>query len=166
MPAGSSKLSLMASPPPALPPEPHYSLSDRLAIALACIAGVIGIVIAVALFFAEKTPAFIVLLALLMLGLSIYPVLRFFRRNLVRVVVLVAVVVLAAVFVLQELRYRSHAEQPSSASSTPQRGENTSPTPPSGPTEQPARIGDYPSIELRPAIPRIEFSFLSSGDKR
>jgi len=59
-----------------------YNTSDKLGIALACLAGVM----AIALFLVEKTPATIVSLLLLMLALLVYPILHFAKRVAWRVV--------------------------------------------------------------------------------
>ncbi len=60
-----------------------YSISDKLAIALACLAGIMAII----LFLVEKTPTTIVSLLILMLALSIYPILHFVKRVGVRIAV-------------------------------------------------------------------------------
>jgi hypothetical protein len=67
-------------------PEGRYSPSDRLAIALACLAGVMAIV----LFLVEKTPFWVVTLLVLMLALSVYPILHFVRLRPLRVICLIA----------------------------------------------------------------------------
>ncbi len=53
-----------------------YSTSDKLAVVLACLEGVMAII----LFLAEKTPVTVVCLLLLMLALSIYPILHFAKH--------------------------------------------------------------------------------------
>jgi len=60
-----------------------YSTSDKLAIALACLTGIMAII----LFLVEKTPATVVSLLLLMLALSVYPILHFAKRIGVRMTV-------------------------------------------------------------------------------
>lgn len=59
-----------------------YNASDRLAIALACLAGVMAII----LFLVEKTPLTAILLLSLMLVLAIHPILHFAKRIGVRIV--------------------------------------------------------------------------------
>jgi hypothetical protein len=54
-----------------------YSPSDRLGISLACLAGVMAII----LFLVEKTPLTIVCLLLLMLGLLVYPIVHFAKQG-------------------------------------------------------------------------------------
>ncbi len=61
-----------------------YRFSDQLAIALACLAGIMAII----LFFAEKTRWSIVLLLSAMVMLAIYPALHFFRKTRTRVLIL------------------------------------------------------------------------------
>jgi putative effector of murein hydrolase LrgA (UPF0299 family) len=65
--------------------------SDRLAIVLACLAGVMAIV----LFLTEKTPASVVGLVLLMYFLSVYPVCHFVDQTWRRLVTLSIVAVVA-----------------------------------------------------------------------
>src|SRR5690242_15520326 len=57
-----------------------YNTSDKLAIALACLAGVMAIV----LFLAEKTRLTVIFLLLFMLALAVYPILHFAKRIGVR----------------------------------------------------------------------------------
>jgi hypothetical protein len=61
----------------------EYNTSDKLAIALACLAGVMAII----LFLVEKTPLTVILLLSLMLALAIYPILHFAKHMGARVVV-------------------------------------------------------------------------------
>jgi hypothetical protein len=68
--------------------------SDRLAVALACLAGVMAIV----LFFLEKTPAVIVLLLLFMLLLLLYPILRFLGSRCSRCIAIVVAAMFALAF--------------------------------------------------------------------
>jgi hypothetical protein len=67
----------------------EYNTSDKLAIALACLGGVVTII----LFLIEKTPVTILSLLLGMLALSIYPVLHFTKRVAWRVLALIACVI-------------------------------------------------------------------------
>ena len=62
-----------------------YSASDKLAIALACLASILAIV----LFLVEKTPRTIMGLLVAMGGLAIYPTLHFSRRAGFRIAILV-----------------------------------------------------------------------------
>jgi hypothetical protein len=68
--------------------------SDRLAIALTCLAGIMAIV----LFLVEKTPATVIGLLLGMAALSVYPVWHFVRGRVARFVVLVCGVLLTVLF--------------------------------------------------------------------
>lgn len=54
----------------------EYNTSDKLAIALACLAGVLAII----LFLIEKTPATVLFLLLSMFALCVYPILHFAKR--------------------------------------------------------------------------------------
>jgi hypothetical protein len=69
----------------------RYSGSDKLAIALACLAGAMAIV----LFLIEKTPATISVLLGLMVLLLIYPLLHFFNGKIGRFVMFVVVLLVA-----------------------------------------------------------------------
>src|ERR1039457_5068736 len=71
-----------------------YSPSDKLAIALTCLAGVMAIV----LFLVEKTPLTVVGLLVAMVILLVYPVLHFARRPLIRGGVLILAMVGTLVF--------------------------------------------------------------------
>jgi len=66
-----------------------YSHSDKLAIALACVAGVMAIV----LFLIEKTPISVVVLLTLMLALSVYPILHFTKSKTPRTICLIVILV-------------------------------------------------------------------------
>jgi len=59
----------------------EYNTSDKLGIALACLAGVMAII----LFLVEKTPLTVILLLSLMVALAIYPILHFAKRIGVRI---------------------------------------------------------------------------------
>ena len=65
--------------------------SDKLAIALACAAGVMAVI----LFLIEKTPLTVALSLVAMLGLAIYPILHFFRKLIIRLAVFVAMLGIA-----------------------------------------------------------------------
>lgn len=65
-----------------------YSNSDRFGVVLACLAGVMAIV----LFLVEKTPFTVVTLLILMVLLATYPVMHFIRRSTWRGVTLLAIV--------------------------------------------------------------------------
>ena len=75
-------------------PVDGYNNSDKLAIALACLAGVMAIV----LFLVEKTPFTVVGLLLLMVTLSVYPILHFVRRTNFRTAILACVTIGTLVF--------------------------------------------------------------------
>jgi hypothetical protein len=64
--------------------EDEYSRSDKLALALACLAGIMAII----LFIVDKTPSAIVFLLTLMGALCIYPVLHFIRNPKGRIALL------------------------------------------------------------------------------
>lgn len=70
-------------------PMDGYSTSDRLAIALACLAGVMAII----LFLVEKTPFTVVGLLVLMVALFAYPVLHFVPRINFRVALLACMLI-------------------------------------------------------------------------
>jgi hypothetical protein len=72
----------------------RYSLSDRLAIVLACLTGIMAII----LFLIEKTPLTVIVLLLLMVGLSIYPILHFAKNSLIRGFLILGVVIATALF--------------------------------------------------------------------
>jgi hypothetical protein len=57
--------------------QSNYTTSDRLAFVLACLAGILAIV----LFLVEKTPLTVAILLLLLLAFSVYPILHFVRRR-------------------------------------------------------------------------------------
>ncbi len=61
-----------------------YSVSDKLAIALTCLAGAMAIV----LFLVEKTPLSILLMLAAMFALLIYPTIHFFLKPSIRILVL------------------------------------------------------------------------------
>jgi hypothetical protein len=68
----------ITKPTTVVPPTAEkYNASDKLAIALACLTGII----AIALFLVEKTPVTIVSLLLITVALVIYPVIHFFRHG-------------------------------------------------------------------------------------
>lgn len=71
----------------------RYTKSDKLAIALACLEGVMAII----LFLAEKTPGTIVTLLVLMFALSVYPIIHFVRPATTKIG-LVLCVAIGAVF--------------------------------------------------------------------
>jgi hypothetical protein len=71
-----------------------YSDSDKLAIVLACLAGVMAIV----LFLVEKTPLTVISLLGLMVVLSVYPILHFAQSKIVRACLIVSVVALTFLF--------------------------------------------------------------------
>lgn len=82
---------------PTLPQsETHgrYSTSDKLAIALACLAGIMAII----LFLVEKSPTTIRILLALMVALGIHPVLHFVRLPLFRALILGCFVIAITVF--------------------------------------------------------------------
>lgn len=68
--------------------EGRYTTSDKLAIALACLAGIMAIV----LFLVEKTPGIVVTLLTLLVALSVYPVIHFVRSILIRTCLLLCVI--------------------------------------------------------------------------
>jgi outer membrane biosynthesis protein TonB len=70
-------------------PTSGYSRSDKLGIALACLAGIMAII----LFLVEKTPYTVVGLLTLMIALAIYPVWHFVRPKNARIALLVLAVV-------------------------------------------------------------------------
>jgi hypothetical protein len=72
----------------------RYSTSDKLAIALTCLAGIMAII----LFLIEKSPASVVLLLLLMLGLSVYPILHFITGSSMRVAAFVIFGIVVVLF--------------------------------------------------------------------
>jgi hypothetical protein len=86
--AGKCGTILLTQGSRAMRPE-KLTYSDRLAIVLACLAGVMAIV----LFLTEKTLASVVALVALMYGFSIYPVFHFVRRKLSRILGLFVVAV-------------------------------------------------------------------------
>jgi len=63
-------------------PAAKYSLSDKLAIALACLAGIMTLIV----FLIEKTPLTVALSLGSMIALGIYPILHFIRKSLFRVI--------------------------------------------------------------------------------
>lgn len=71
-----------------------YSASDRLAVVLACLAGVMAII----LFLVEKTPFTVVSLLVLMVALSVYPILHLVRRTNFRITVLAFMIIGTLVF--------------------------------------------------------------------
>jgi hypothetical protein len=68
-------------------PTMGLSPSDKLAIALTCLAGIMAII----LFLVAKTPAIVVLLLIVMVGLAVYPILHFFQRGALRIVAAIVV---------------------------------------------------------------------------
>lgn len=66
----------------------RLSDSDKLGVVLACLAGVMGII----LFLVPKTPATVAVLLVAMVGLSVYPILHFVRRSALRIGTLCCVV--------------------------------------------------------------------------
>jgi hypothetical protein len=67
----------------------EYSRSDKLGIALACLAGVMAII----LFLVEKTPLTVVSLLTLMIALSIFPILHFARSSPIRIALMILAVI-------------------------------------------------------------------------
>ena|ERR1035437_3324026 len=67
----------VADLPPVHTDRDDYTFSDKLAVALACLAGIMAII----LFLAEKAPLTVVSLLLLMVALAIYPIMHFVRRQ-------------------------------------------------------------------------------------
>ena len=62
--------------------EIHLAFNDKLGIALACLAGIMAII----LFLVEKTPITVVVLLVGMVSLSVYPVLQFIKSTTFRIV--------------------------------------------------------------------------------
>jgi len=87
-----------------LPPESNselekgYTSSDQLAIALACLAAIMAIV----LFFVEKTRWSIVLLLCVMVLCSIYPIFHFLKKRFARVVVFALFMITTMLFGYQQ----------------------------------------------------------------
>jgi hypothetical protein len=86
--------------------EGHYSLSDKLAMALVCLTAILAIV----LFLVEKTPKTILGLLVAILVFGIYPILHFFKNRWLRIGALI--VLFAATFVFgYPMWKRSKAEE-------------------------------------------------------
>jgi hypothetical protein len=75
-------------------PTSQYTNSDKLGIALACLAGIMAII----LFLVEKTPYTVVGLLALMIALSIYPIWHFASTRKTRIIFGVLAVIFAVVF--------------------------------------------------------------------
>jgi hypothetical protein len=71
-----------------------YTNSDRLGIALTCLAGAMAIILSLV----EKTPFTVIGLLLLVVALLVYPVLHFAKRSMIRVGLLICAALVTAVF--------------------------------------------------------------------
>jgi hypothetical protein len=107
-------ISGMAENDPTVPPEPQkgYSTSDYLAIALTCLAAVMAII----LFWLDKTPLSAGISLISVWALMVYPILHFFPKRSVRIIVFSAVVLLSVVFFW---RFWPHKDTAAIASGTP-----------------------------------------------
>jgi hypothetical protein len=90
--------------------EDRYSISDKVAIALAC--GSAGL--AVALFLAEKTPLIVGLLVVAMVVLLIYPIRHFSHSVLIRIVAFAVVLTLDVVLGWETLSHNKQVAVPTS----------------------------------------------------
>src|SRR5271157_1441297 len=130
------------------------AMSDRLAIALACLAGVM----AIALFLIEKTPVSVLVLLGLMLALLIFPVLHFFRGATARIMLFVVAIFGTFLF--------GWSVWPRTIRAVAETTQQPTPSPkPTGPSDS-AGSGDSIATEVHRAQPTVEFSFQTTGDRR
>ncbi len=125
-------------------PVDGYSTSDKLAIALACLAGVMAII----LFLIEKTPLTVVGLLVAMAALSVYPVLHFVRRINFRIALLACVAIATLAlgwYVWPKSKLLSgnagikSTTTASTATEAPSQSPNPAPTQPTLPKPKPVR---------------------------
>ena len=127
----------------------EYTVGDKLAIALACMAGIMAII----LYLVDKTPSVVLSLLILMMAFAVYPAIHFFRNKLTRLIALVVFAIFVVVFGFAEwpkpqaqtsgssLQDSEHLKQPvtklDSSSSAPARS-NTVPSQPIKPLAKPS----------------------------
>lgn len=117
MPAGSTISELMDDA------VNRWTWSDKLAVALACLAAIVALV----LFWIEKTPLTAGVTLAAMFCLSIYPVLHFVRSGVARGIALLAVVWLVGVFGWAVWPHKSATVTKSSPAAVPSLDQPTQP---------------------------------------
>jgi hypothetical protein len=110
-----------------------YTPSDRLAIALA--SGSVAVLIA--LYIVEKTPLTVGILVVLLVAFSTYPVVHFFRRTVVRILMLLLILLVGVAIGWSGLRLKNTPT--AQASSQPLAQDTTTPATAPQPTQKPAK---------------------------
>ena len=134
----------------------QLSNSDRLAIALACLAGAM----AIALFLTDKTPTSVLVLLGFMLALLVFPVIRFCRGTRARVALLVVVLIGTLLF-----GWGVWPKSPKIVAEATQQQQLSPPPSANGPSDS-TNSGDSVAVEVRRKRPAVEFSFPTNGDRR